>query len=436
MFFGNSGAEAIECAIKTARRYHFANGHPERFRIITFEGAFHGRTLATIAAAGNQKYLEGFGPPADGFDQVPFGDLEAVEKAIGPETAAILIEPIQGEGGVRRRRRPVPARPARALRQARPAADLRRGADRHRPHRQAVRLRVGGRRARHHGASPRASAAASRSAPASPPREAAKGMTAGTHGSTFGGNPLAMAVGNAVLDVIARARLPRPRPRQGALLKQRLAAIGDAPRGGGRRGPRRGPAHRRALLPPAPRCVDGAAEHELLAVAAGDNVVRLLPPLIVTEDEIDEAVAPPRSRAAPGCQALRAARWRRDGRHASAISSISPIITRRALRAILDDAASAEGRARAPGPRGAARGKTLAMIFDKPSTRTRVSFDVAMRQLGGEAIVLTAQDMQLGRGETIADTARVLSRYVDAHHDPHPRRTRRWPSSPSTPPCR
>src|SRR5262245_6127526 len=101
VFFTNSGAEAMECAIKMARKYQSASGNPERFRIITFEGAFHGRTLATLAATGNKKYLEGFGPPVDGFDQVPFADLEAVKRAIGPATAAILIEPIQGEGGVR-----------------------------------------------------------------------------------------------------------------------------------------------------------------------------------------------------------------------------------------------------------------------------------------------------------------------------------------------
>jgi len=101
VFFQNSGAEAIECEIKMARKYQYVSGKPERYHIITFEGAFHGRTLAAIAATGNKKYLEGFGPPMPGFDQVPLGDIETVKKAVGPETAAILIEPIMGEGGVR-----------------------------------------------------------------------------------------------------------------------------------------------------------------------------------------------------------------------------------------------------------------------------------------------------------------------------------------------
>src|SRR3981081_1437497 len=101
VFFTNSGAEAMECAIKMARKYQSASGKPERFRIVTFEGAFHGRTLATLAAGGQKKYLDGFGPVVDGFDQISFGDLEATKRAIGPETAAILIEPIMGEGGVR-----------------------------------------------------------------------------------------------------------------------------------------------------------------------------------------------------------------------------------------------------------------------------------------------------------------------------------------------
>jgi acetylornithine/N-succinyldiaminopimelate aminotransferase len=101
VFFCNSGAEAMECVIKVVRKYQYASGRPERHRIITFEGAFHGRTLATLAAGGQKKYLEGFGPVVEGFDHVPFGDLDAVKAAIGPETAAILIEPIQGEGGVR-----------------------------------------------------------------------------------------------------------------------------------------------------------------------------------------------------------------------------------------------------------------------------------------------------------------------------------------------
>ncbi len=139
VFFGNSGAEASECAIKTARRYHFVSGHPERFRIVTFAGAFHGRTIATLAATGNPKYLEGFGPVPDGFDQVPLGDLEAV-KAVdrsGHRRDHDRADP--GRGGPARGARTVPARAARALRPARPAPHFRRGADRRRAHRPHVR---------------------------------------------------------------------------------------------------------------------------------------------------------------------------------------------------------------------------------------------------------------------------------------------------------
>ena len=140
VFFCNSGAEALEGVIKLVRHYHFSKGHPERYRIVTFEGAFHGRTLATLAATGAAKYLEGFGPPMDGFDQVPHGDLEAVKKAIGPHTAGILIEPVQGEGGVRAAPHAFFKALRAAMRRARPVARLRRGADWHGPHRRSLRL--------------------------------------------------------------------------------------------------------------------------------------------------------------------------------------------------------------------------------------------------------------------------------------------------------
>ena len=142
VFFTNSGAEANEAAIKMARRRQYIGGHPERYRILTFEGAFHGRTLATIAAGGQKKYLEGFGPKVDGFDQIPMTDLAAVEAAIGPETAAIMIEPIQGEGGVRM----IPPAFLRGLREICDRhdllLDLRRGPDRRRPHGQPLCLRM------------------------------------------------------------------------------------------------------------------------------------------------------------------------------------------------------------------------------------------------------------------------------------------------------
>ncbi len=289
VFFANSGAEAMECAIKMARKYHAANGKPERYRIITFEGAFHGRTLATLAAGGQKKYLDGFGPVVDGFDQMPFGDLEATRRAIGPQTAAILIEPIMGEGGVR----VVAPEFLRALRRLCDDNGLLLVLD-------EVQTGVGrtGELFAYQrcGVIPDIMALAKALGGGFPvgaclaTAEAAKGMTAGTHGSTFGGNPLAMATAGAVLDVVtADGFLERVR-RVGLVLKQKLAAIND-----------RYPAviaevrgeglliGLRAVVP-AGTLVDELRAEKLITVAAGDNVVRLLPPLIVSEDEVAEAV--------------------------------------------------------------------------------------------------------------------------------------------------
>ncbi|MGN6549085.1 MAG: aspartate aminotransferase family protein, partial [Pararhizobium sp.] len=201
VFFTNSGAEALEATIKTARRYHHAKGNPERVDIITFEGAFHGRTIATIAAGGQAKYLEGFGPKAPGFIQVPFGDRAALEAVIGETTAAILIEPVQGEGGIR----PVPNEELRWLREL---------CDRHGILLALDEVQTGvGRTGKLFayewaGITPDIMAVAKGIGGGFPlgaclaTAEAASGMKAGTHGSTSGGNPLAMAVGSAVLDVI------------------------------------------------------------------------------------------------------------------------------------------------------------------------------------------------------------------------------------------
>ena len=226
VFFANSGAEAMECAIKMARKYQSVSGQPERYRIITFEGAFHGRTLATLAAGGQKKYLEGFGPVVEGFDQVPFGDLEATKRAIGPETAAILIEPIMGEGGVR----VVPPEFLRALRRLCDERGLLLVFD-------EVQTGVGRTGQlfayQQSGVSPDIMALAKALGGGFPlgaclaTAEAAKGMVAGTHGSTFGGNPLAMAAAGALLDVVlADGFLERVR-RTALILKQKLAEIRD-----------------------------------------------------------------------------------------------------------------------------------------------------------------------------------------------------------------
>jgi acetylornithine/N-succinyldiaminopimelate aminotransferase len=290
VFFANSGAEAMECAIKVARKYHAANGDPDRFRIITFEGAFHGRTLATLAAGGQKKYLEGFGPVVEGFDQVPFVDIEAVKGVIGPQTAAVLIEPIQGEGGVR-------VAPPQALRALRKLCDERglllvldevqTGVGRSgelfahqrtgiKPDIMAIAKAIGG-------GFPLGACLAT--------AEAAKGMTTGTHGSTFGGNPLAMAAGNAVLDVVLAPGFLDHVRRCTVLFNQHLAALKD------RHATLIAEVRGEGLLlglravRSSSELVDEFRAEKLLTVAAGDNVVRLLPPLTVAEAEIAEAMA-------------------------------------------------------------------------------------------------------------------------------------------------
>lgn len=289
-FFTNSGAEAIECAVKTARRYHFVNGNPERFRIVTFEGAFHGRTLATIAAGGQAKYLEGFGPKVEGFDQVAFGDHEALKAAITSETAAILIEPIQGEGGIRS----VPPQCLRGLRELCDAEGILLIYD-------EVQTGVGrtGHLFAHQasGAEPDIMAVAKGIGGGFPmgvclaTEEAAKGMTPGTHGSTFGGNPLAMAVGNAVLDIILADDFLQHVRDASLQFKQGLASLVDRypdvvsdVRGEGLLLGIKAKVQNTALIAE-------IREHGVLTVPAGDNVVRLLPPLIITADEVREALS-------------------------------------------------------------------------------------------------------------------------------------------------
>ncbi len=288
VFFTNSGAEAVECAIKTARRYHATAGAPQRFRLITFEGAFHGRTLATIAAGGQDKYLEGFGPRVEGFDQVPFADHDAVKAAIGPETAGILIEPVQGEGGIR----VVPNQCLRGLRELCDEHGLLLVLDEIQcgmgrtgklfahewagiePDIMAIAKGIGG-------GFPLGACLASEAVAAA--------MTVGSHGTTFGGNPLAMAVGNAVLDIVLAEGFLDHVAETGLRLKQKLAAIADTHddvieevRGLG------------LMLGlkcrvPNSDVIAAARAEGLLLVAAGDNVARLLPPLIIGAEEIDEA---------------------------------------------------------------------------------------------------------------------------------------------------
>jgi acetylornithine/N-succinyldiaminopimelate aminotransferase len=288
VFFANSGAEAVEAAIKCARRYHFANGAPERYRLITFEGAFHGRTLATIAAGGQAKHLEGFGPPVDGFDQVAALDIDVVKNAISDQTAGVLLEPIMGEGGMRE----VPYRFLQDLRALCDEEGLLLILD-------EVQSGVGrtGRFYAHEWAeiTPDIMSSAKGLGGGFPvgacltTEAVGQAMVPGTHGSTFGGNPLAMAVGNTVLDVVLEPGFLEHVAQMGLRLKQRLAGLADEHseiiaevRG-------QGLMMGLQCKPQNIELVAALRERGMLTVPAGDNVVRLLPPLIVGEEEVDLA---------------------------------------------------------------------------------------------------------------------------------------------------
>jgi acetylornithine/N-succinyldiaminopimelate aminotransferase len=291
VFFTNSGAEAIECAIKTARKYHWANGQPERIDIIGFDGSFHGRTIATIFAAGNPSYVEGFGPALPGFVQAKFGDLEGLRELVGPSTAAILLEPVQGEGGAR-------SWTEAQLKEIRQLCDEtgtlliydeiqcglgRTGklfayewadgaAD---PDIMAVAKALGG-------GFPVGACLAT--------AEAAKGMGPGSHGSTYGGNPLAMAVGVASVEELIKPELLAHVREVAGYLNQQLSGLKDRfpdvvldIRGKGLLiGIKLGTPNREFM--------QLARDNHLLIAGGGDNCVRLLPPLTLSLDEAREAI--------------------------------------------------------------------------------------------------------------------------------------------------
>jgi acetylornithine/N-succinyldiaminopimelate aminotransferase len=289
VFFCNSGAEANEGMIKMIRKTAYETGHPERFRVICFDGAFHGRTLAMLAATGNAKYLKGFGPTVDGFDHVPFNNLNAVRDAIGPETAGIVIEPVQGEGGIR----PAHLRFLRELRATCDEFGLVLGLD-------EIQCGMGrtGKLFAYEwaGIEPDVLSAAKGIAGGFPmgailaKESVAKHLVAGTHGTTFGGNPLACAAANAVLDVILAPGfldgVDRVARRFWSLLEglvREYPQVFEDARGAG------------LLL--GLKCIVPQGEVQqafmaegLLSVTAGDNVVRLAPPLIITDADVDEAI--------------------------------------------------------------------------------------------------------------------------------------------------
>jgi len=290
VFFCNSGAEALEGGIKLVRKYHDDTGHPERYRIITFEGAFHGRTLATLAAGGQKKHLEGFGPVVEGFDQVPPGDIALVEKAVGSQTAAIMIEPIQGEGGIR----PIAPEFLRALRGL---------CDKHGLMLIFDEVQTGmGRTGKLFcyewaGMQPDIASLGKGLGGGFPigavlaTEKAAVGMTAGTHGSTYGGNPLASAAGNAVLDVLLEPGFLDNVRKQADRLWTKLQALRQANDSIVEEIRGQGLLIGLKVRLPNSDVVKALRAEGLLAIEAGDNVVRLAPPLIIGEAEIEAATA-------------------------------------------------------------------------------------------------------------------------------------------------
>ena len=289
-FFCNSGAEAMECALKIARRFHQSQGAKDKYRVITARGAFHGRTLATIAAGGQEKHLDGFAPKVDGFDQVAFGNLNEARAAINAQTAAVVVEPVQGEGGI------IPADPE-YLKGLRAMADefgLLLIFD-------EVQSGMGrtGKLFAHQwsGVTPDVMALAKGLGGGFPigaclaTERVGKVMTPGSHGSTFGGNPLAAAAGNAVLDVMLAPGFMDHVNAVAALLRAKLEQL--VKKHGGIFDEVRGQGLMLGLKCKVPNgdVVARLFANGLLAVAAGDNVVRLVPPLIISDSEVDAAAA-------------------------------------------------------------------------------------------------------------------------------------------------
>ena len=290
VFFCNSGAEAVEGGLKLCRKFQSAVGKPERWRVITCEASFHGRTLATISAANNPKHMAGFGPRVDGFDTVPFGNLNMLREAITPETGAILVEPVQGEGGIN----PATVEYLRGLRAAADEYGLLLFFD-------EVQCGMGrtGRLWAHQWAdiTPDVMAIAKGLGGGFPvgailaTESAAQGMTPGTHGSTFGGNPLAMTVANAVLDILLGDGFLDHVERVGGYLRGELEALVA------RHKPVFKSVHGKGLMqgmvcvPDCAKVSSRLLEAGLLTVIAGENMIRFLPPLIIEESHVDEAVA-------------------------------------------------------------------------------------------------------------------------------------------------
>ncbi len=413
VFFCNSGAEANEAAIKLARRYSRNVLGKERYEIITAERSFHGRTLTTVTATGQNKYQKGFEPLPSGFLYVPLNDIDALKKVISHRTCAIMLELIQGEGGVN----PCEEEYLKAVRALCDENDIVLIFD---------EVQTGlGRTGKlftyeHYNVEPDIMTLAKALGGGVPigamlaKDNIAKGFEPGSHGSTFGGNPLSCAAGLAAMRVIVEEDLPKKAHESGIYFMSKLEELkGKYPFIKESRG--------KGLMIGVELDIKDesigkrAMERGLLLNCIGGKIIRFLPPLNVTRDEIDEAimildeVLASSSDTSEPETSIKTISSSLKGRDLLTLHDFSS----EEIEKIIDVAEFLKRAQKAGRSHPILAGKTLGMVFSKASTRTRVSFEVGILQLGGHALNLSPTDMQLSRGETIADTARILSRFVD-----------------------
>ena len=404
VMFQNSGAEATEAAIKVARRYFYSIGKPNKNRILCIKNSFHGRTLAAIFASGSKKMTEGFGPKVTGFDHFSFGDHNSLKKKINKNTAAIMVETIMGEGGIK-------VIPDWCLKELRALCNKKKillildevqcGIGRSgdffafekskvKPDIVPIAKGIGG-------GFPIGAVLMN--------KKVASGMTPGTHGSTFGGNPLAMAVGNTVMDIISNKKFLNNVKKLSKYFLFKLNKIKEKYPNVIKQIRGRGFLIGIQLYKDQTEFIKKLMDNQLLTIRAAENVVRILPPLNVKKNEIDLAL----KIIEKVCSQINNMKHFINLKDIPAKDLRKIIIDAKKRKSLRKKLSTLEVDKGAP-----LKGKLLIQMFEKSSLRTRLSFYLAIKQLGGGTLTLRSNELHLGQGgESIADTAKILSTYGD-----------------------